>query len=156
MHVLYCTSLSFSVCVFSMARQTQVMAESEAAELEQREREMRQLEVGRQHETQHRGPLPLSHPLILFFSLPPSLTLPPSLPLPPPSFLTPSIPSLPPSLPHPLPLCTHMITPSGPFIFVCLLQTDIVDINDIFRDLATMVHDQGELVGRFYHPLCSL
>ncbi|CAI8047927.1 Syntaxin-7 [Geodia barretti] len=25
------------------------------------------------------------------------------------------------------------------------LETDILDINDIFRDLGTMVHDQGEL-----------
>jgi t-SNARE complex subunit (syntaxin) len=28
------------------------------------------------------------------------------------------------------------------------LETDILDINDIFRDLGTMVHDQGELVGK--------
>ena len=27
------------------------------------------------------------------------------------------------------------------------LQHDIVDINDIFRDLGTMVHDQGEVIG---------
>ena len=34
-------------------------------------------------------------------------------------------------------------------VCVCrVLQTDILDINDIFRDLGTMVHDQGELVGK--------
>ena len=37
--------------------------------------------------------------------------------------------------------CTCMCT-----LYIAL-QNDILDINDIFRDLGTMVHDQGELVG---------
>ena len=28
------------------------------------------------------------------------------------------------------------------------IQGDIVDINDIFRDLGTLVHEQGEVVGK--------
>lgn len=31
---------------------------------------------------------------------------------------------------------------------VHLIQHDIVDINDIFRDLGTLVHDQGEVIGK--------
>ena len=27
-----------------------------------------------------------------------------------------------------------------------LLQSDIIDVNTIFKDLATMVHEQGEMV----------
>ena len=38
-------------------------------------------------------------------------------------------------------MCTCMCT-----LYIAL-QNDILDINDIFRDLGTMVHDQGELVG---------
>jgi t-SNARE complex subunit (syntaxin) len=30
------------------------------------------------------------------------------------------------------------------------LESDIVDVNQIFKDLARIVHDQGELVGE--HP----
>lgn len=30
----------------------------------------------------------------------------------------------------------------------CILQGDILDINEIFRDLATMVYEQGDLVGK--------
>ena len=37
------------------------------------------------------------------------------------------------------------------YVCVCLSQTDILDINDIFRDLGTMVNDQGELVGKLLH-----
>ena len=40
-------------------------------------------------------------------------------------------------------------------VCVCLSQTDILDINDIFRDLGTMVNDQGELVGKLLHT-CTL
>ena len=40
-------------------------------------------------------------------------------------------------------------------VFV-LCQTDIVDINDIFRDLATLVHDQGDLAGEtLIHISCN-
>ena len=36
------------------------------------------------------------------------------------------------------------------FVYICTnFQTDILDINDIFRDLGTMVHDQGELTGEY-------
>ena len=28
-----------------------------------------------------------------------------------------------------------------------MLQHDILDINDIFRDLGTMVHEQGDMIG---------
>ena len=28
-----------------------------------------------------------------------------------------------------------------------VLQSDILDINEIFRDLGTLVHEQGEVVG---------
>ena len=30
---------------------------------------------------------------------------------------------------------------------VCYLQSDILGINEIFRDLSTMVHEQGETIG---------
>ncbi len=29
---------------------------------------------------------------------------------------------------------------------VCFFQSDILDVNTIFKDLATLVHDQGEIV----------
>ncbi len=34
-------------------------------------------------------------------------------------------------------------------LFVCLFvfQHDILDVNDIFRDLGTMVHEQGDMIG---------
>ncbi len=31
------------------------------------------------------------------------------------------------------------------------LETDILDINSIFRDLATMVHEQGEVISKQRH-----
>lgn len=34
------------------------------------------------------------------------------------------------------------------FAHVCLsLQSDIMDVNQIFKDLAVMIHDQGEMIG---------
>lgn len=31
---------------------------------------------------------------------------------------------------------------------VCVsLQSDIMDVNQIFKDLAVMIHDQGEMIG---------
>lgn len=35
----------------------------------------------------------------------------------------------------------------GDSVLVCSIQHDILDINDIFRDLGTMVHEQGGMVG---------
>ena len=32
-------------------------------------------------------------------------------------------------------------------LFLTCSQSDIVGINDIFRDLATLVNDQGEVIG---------
>lgn len=29
----------------------------------------------------------------------------------------------------------------------CLFQSDILDVNQIFKDLAVMIHDQGEMIG---------
>ena len=29
----------------------------------------------------------------------------------------------------------------------CLFQSDIMDVNQIFKDLAVMIHDQGEMIG---------
>lgn len=29
----------------------------------------------------------------------------------------------------------------------CLIQSDIVDINDIFKDLGMMIHEQGDMIG---------
>jgi len=31
--------------------------------------------------------------------------------------------------------------------FLLLLQKDIVDVNQIFKDLGMLVHDQGEILG---------
>lgn len=28
------------------------------------------------------------------------------------------------------------------------LQSDIMDVNQIFKDLAVMIHDQGEMIGK--------
>ena len=33
-------------------------------------------------------------------------------------------------------------------ILCFLLQSDIVDVNQIFKDLGTMVHEQGEMIGK--------
>lgn len=29
------------------------------------------------------------------------------------------------------------------------LQADIMDVNQIFKDLAVMIHDQGDLIGKY-------
>ena len=34
-------------------------------------------------------------------------------------------------------------------VVLCVLQADILDVNQIFRDLGMMVHEQGEIVGNF-------
>lgn len=31
--------------------------------------------------------------------------------------------------------------------FFDLFQSDIMDVNQIFKDLAVMIHDQGEMIG---------
>lgn len=36
---------------------------------------------------------------------------------------------------------------SAQLIFVSL-QSDIMDVNQIFKDLAVMIHDQGEMIGK--------
>ena len=37
------------------------------------------------------------------------------------------------------------------------VQGDILDINEIFRDLGTMVYDQGEVIGKnAYREICSI
>ena len=33
-------------------------------------------------------------------------------------------------------------------MYFYLVQSDIVGINDIFRDLATLVNEQGEVIGK--------
>ena len=38
--------------------------------------------------------------------------------------------------------------------FLFYLQSDILDINEIFRELGTLVHEQGEVIGEEW--LCSL
>jgi len=35
-------------------------------------------------------------------------------------------------------------------ICVVTLQADILDVNEIFRDLGMLVHEQGEVVGKLY------
>ena len=30
----------------------------------------------------------------------------------------------------------------------CCLQADILDVNQIFKDLAMMIHDQGDMIGK--------
>lgn len=32
-----------------------------------------------------------------------------------------------------------------------LLQADIMDVNQIFKDLAVMIHDQGDIIGGYIH-----
>lgn len=34
-----------------------------------------------------------------------------------------------------------------PASFCCVFQSDIMDVNQIFKDLAVMIHDQGEMIG---------
>jgi len=31
----------------------------------------------------------------------------------------------------------------------CVVQADILDVNQIFRDLGMLVHEQGEVIGNF-------
>lgn len=38
--------------------------------------------------------------------------------------------------------CVHQLT------LFCPLQADIMDVNQIFKDLAVMIHDQGEMIGK--------
>ncbi len=38
--------------------------------------------------------------------------------------------------------CAQWLIPS------CPLQADIMDVNQIFKDLAVMIHDQGEMIGK--------
>ena len=33
-------------------------------------------------------------------------------------------------------------------LFVFLFQSDILDVNQIFKDLGTMVYEQGEMIGK--------
>lgn len=35
-----------------------------------------------------------------------------------------------------------------------LLQADIMDVNQIFKDLAVMIHDQGDIIGEYAHQSC--
>lgn len=35
-----------------------------------------------------------------------------------------------------------------------LLQADIMDVNQIFKDLAVMIHDQGDIIGEYTYQLC--
>ena len=44
---------------------------------------------------------------------------------------------------HSTHMCTCMMMSS------LHMQHDIVDINEIFRDLGTMVHEQGDMIGRY-------
>ena len=32
--------------------------------------------------------------------------------------------------------------------FLCFLQSDIMDVNQIFKDLGMLVHEQGEMIGK--------
>lgn len=36
-----------------------------------------------------------------------------------------------------------------PYVSLCftVFQSDIMDVNQIFKDLAVMIHDQGEMIG---------
>ena len=34
-------------------------------------------------------------------------------------------------------------------LFVFLFQSDILDVNQIFKDLGTMVYEQGEMIGKW-------
>lgn len=35
-----------------------------------------------------------------------------------------------------------------------VFQSDITDINTIFKDLAVLVHEQGDMIGKFSHSIC--
>jgi len=41
-------------------------------------------------------------------------------------------------------------------LMLCILQADILDVNQIFRDLGMLVHEQGEVIGNFCFRLQSL
>ena len=34
------------------------------------------------------------------------------------------------------------------YIFTFLFQSDITDVNQIFKDLAMLVHEQGDVIGK--------
>ena len=34
--------------------------------------------------------------------------------------------------------------------FIFSFQSDILDVNQIFKDLAVMIHDQGDMIGEFH------
>ncbi len=36
------------------------------------------------------------------------------------------------------------------------LQEDILDVNQIFKDLGMLVHEQGEVIGNFAFVFCQL
>lgn len=36
------------------------------------------------------------------------------------------------------------------FEVFCLFQSDIMDVNQIFKDLAVMIHDQGDMIGEWH------
>lgn len=38
----------------------------------------------------------------------------------------------------------------------CSFQADIMDVNQIFKDLAVMIHDQGEMIGKWENTHLSL
>lgn len=38
----------------------------------------------------------------------------------------------------------------------CYLQADILDVNQIFKDLAMMIHDQGDMIGKCVWVMGSL
>lgn len=38
----------------------------------------------------------------------------------------------------------------------CSIQADITDINDIFKDLGMMVHEQGDMIGEILSPARQL
>lgn len=39
-------------------------------------------------------------------------------------------------------------------VLVVWLQSDIMDVNQIFKDLAVMIHDQGEMIGEKKRRRC--
>jgi hypothetical protein len=36
------------------------------------------------------------------------------------------------------------------------IEEDVLDVNEIMRELGTMVHDQGEVVGEFFFAFCKI
>lgn len=48
-----------------------------------------------------------------------------------------------------LSVCQKVNVQTSVVAHVCFcLQSDIMDVNQIFKDLAVMIHDQGEMIGR--------